>query len=325
MGKRSSLFSTPELPRVDCPRCDAEAARAGGKAYCRNCGWNARATEEALRKPVQLLTVHTLLAFVFIVVTAVETGWTFAALYAALILVMIFFGWWGRQQELRKFLRSLPPEFKTVVPKAKEPSEAYLLQSVPRPRRVRLNERGRRQLFAIGFIVVQAISFFFFSSFLDNLDFRNTAGAMKFLFLLHMLAAYVILLWHGAREFWLGARNLRLTREGEVGVATLTYQEGAHVLWLAGGKIRYEFRDRGNRVFQGEGFEAIGKLFEEMRVPVFYDPEDPSRNVVAECTAWEIVLPAGLGVPATTAQDVVPENTLRDSIRGWFSGGRAGS
>jgi hypothetical protein len=70
-------------------------------------------------------------------------------------------------------------------------------------------------------------------------------------------------------------------------MAIVTHQE------LSGGKvrqskIRYEFKDDAGRVVEGGGTDESWELYEDMQVPVFYDPEHPGRNVALCAATCEI-------------------------------------
>jgi hypothetical protein len=81
------------------------------------------------------------------------------------------------------------------------------------------------------------------------------------------------------------ARERDLLENGEIALARVTKQ------WSVrnGASIVYEFTDsRGEERRQG-GFDYTGKLFEGASVPVFYDRENPKRQVAACSALHEVV------------------------------------
>jgi hypothetical protein len=85
-----------------------------------------------------------------------------------------------------------------------------------------------------------------------------------------------------------GARKDReLLAEGNLALAIVTRQE------MVGGKhrrskIRYEFRDAAGQQIAGEGTDESRELYEDMEVPVFYDSENPNRNVALPAASYEL-------------------------------------
>ena len=53
-------------------------------------------------------------------------------------------------------------------------------------------------------------------------------------------------------------------------------------------KIRYEFKDATGRLVKGGGTDESWKLYEDMEVPVFYDPENPEKNVTLCAATCEL-------------------------------------
>jgi hypothetical protein len=82
-------------------------------------------------------------------------------------------------------------------------------------------------------------------------------------------------------------RDRKLLAEGEIAIAIVTHQA------LGGerhqqSKIRYEFKDATGRLVKGGGTDESWKLYENMEVPVFYDPENPEKNVTLCAATCEL-------------------------------------
>ncbi len=83
-------------------------------------------------------------------------------------------------------------------------------------------------------------------------------------------------------------RDRSLLSDGEIAIGTVTSQS------YAGGenresRITYEFKDAAGRTFSGKGSDRTRKLFEEMQTPVFYDPNNPARNVALAAATYDVV------------------------------------
>jgi hypothetical protein len=82
-------------------------------------------------------------------------------------------------------------------------------------------------------------------------------------------------------------RDRRLLAEGDLAIGIITRQE------LSGGKhrrstIRYEFKDTAGRLVQGEGTDQSRELYEDMTLPVFYNPANPRENVALATASCEL-------------------------------------
>ncbi len=84
-------------------------------------------------------------------------------------------------------------------------------------------------------------------------------------------------------------RDLTLLGDGELATGIVTHQKLIEVRGGRGGrrkqsKIRYRFKDPAGQLFQGTGTDHTKRLQANMAVPVFYNAENPERNV-SICTA----------------------------------------
>jgi hypothetical protein len=113
-------------------------------------------------------------------------------------------------------------------------------------------------------------------------DSALSVGAMfDFVFSAVMLTASSVI-------FWIVRRDKKLLKDGELAVGVVTHQKLVKTGGRGGrrtqSKVRYRFKDSSGQLYQGTGTDHSRDLRVEMTVPVFYDPEDPDKNV-ALCTA----------------------------------------
>jgi hypothetical protein len=83
------------------------------------------------------------------------------------------------------------------------------------------------------------------------------------------------------------ARQKRLLAEGEFAVGLVTKQ------WAArnGPSIRYEFSTPVGEHFSGISADGSRKLSVGMNVPIFYDPQNPKKQLALCASFHEVVLP----------------------------------
>jgi hypothetical protein len=88
--------------------------------------------------------------------------------------------------------------------------------------------------------------------------------------------------------FWRVRRDKTLLRDGALTAAVVTHQKRMAAGGRGGGRkhsrIRYRFKDASGQMFQGTDADDSLTFFVDMIVPVFYNPENPERNV-AMCSA----------------------------------------
>lgn len=70
-------------------------------------------------------------------------------------------------------------------------------------------------------------------------------------------------------------------------MGVVTHQE------LSGGRhrrstIRYDFKDSAGRLVQGEGIDESRELYEDMALPVFYNPVNPRENVALATASCQL-------------------------------------
>jgi hypothetical protein len=160
------------------------------------------------------------------------------------------------------------------------PIGAHLLWGLSKPRRVRLKPFARIMTvaFPISWII---IAFFGYMIAADQIEESHPFPALGNLVPLLLIA----LIWSfvAITTIRRARKDRKLLAEGDLAIAVVTRQK------LNGGKhrtseIRYEFKDKAGKLVEGKGIDDSWELYEDMEVPVFYDPDNSGRNV-AICSA----------------------------------------
>jgi hypothetical protein len=166
-------------------------------------------------------------------------------------------------------------------------SAAYVaLANTPAPRRVRMARRATMnllmplavvaifELILIGHVFIKWSAVHSFSTF-ETRDWAALGLGLLLLFI-------PLSVWRGQ------SRERELMENGEIAVAKVVKQ------WSVrnGASIVYEFSDCNGQSRRQGGFDYTGKLCEGASVPVFYDRENPKRQVAA-CSALHEVVIAG--------------------------------
>jgi hypothetical protein len=79
--------------------------------------------------------------------------------------------------------------------------------------------------------------------------------------------------------FFRDRRNLPLLRDGELALGKVTYQQNVSQGKSSYSRIGYEFKTSSGQLIQDQAKDPTFSVYEDMIIPVFYDPADPSKNV----------------------------------------------
>jgi hypothetical protein len=287
-----------------CPHCHGATRFAGNKPYCPNCGWNRDAALADVRGTLVMLPFGIFLmgGFVFFMIRF----WHFRNPYQIAIFVVfpavgILINYFVSRRSLAR-LQSLPAPamraaavpYNSFAPSAVatassgtaiEPSaQLQALLRTSRPREIRMSIRGRFSLSVallgvLGFAAIFGLHLY-------------TVWARKLSFAVFstgdwVIAAIVGLLLFLPYTMWRSqVRESDLLENGEVALATVVRQ------WKddkSSSSVEYEFKDFQGETRRGMGFDYTQKLYEGMPVAVFYDRNNPQRQIPACSTYHEVV------------------------------------
>ncbi len=286
------------MAQITCPKCGAAADVAVGTPYCAKCGWNR---EAAVRKLTRITWLLPALIVVFDLIGIIGLGfvkhdWSGAILFATLPTLLLGFVYAGAKQGLTK-LRA-PHEASNPAGDAgdfaktasasvhQEKSQQYnFMVSLPPPRPVRLGPRGKVMLTVVLLVVFFLDAFLIWSLYglwYGTRSFADFHGPQIFLACLTVLIACV--------PFFVRVRMVRdqnLMENGAVAMARVTGQQTLK----NNSVITYEFEDANGKTISESGPDLTRSLYEGMTVPVFYDAQNPKRQVAACASFFEIVNP----------------------------------
>jgi hypothetical protein len=289
-----------------CPLCHGPARFGGDKPYCPNCGWNRDAAIVNVRSRLVFAPVGIFLmgGFVFFMVRF----WHFRnpyqiAIFTVFPAIAILINHLVSRRSLARLqslpapaMRSATVPYNSFAPSAAagvavgssavvEPSaQQQALLRTSRPREIRMSTRGRFSLSlallgVLGFATIFGLHLY-------------TVWTRKHSFAVFapgdwVIAAIVALLLFLPYTMWRSQeRECDLLENGEVALATVVRQ------WKGdkgSSSVEYEFKDLQGETRRGMGFDYTEKLFEGMPVAVFYDRDNPRRQIAACATFHEVV------------------------------------
>lgn len=288
------------MRQVKCPECGAIAQMAMNTRYCAKCGWNR---EGAIRRLKRFLWLLPVLIATFDCVGIFGAGfakhdWPSAILIALLPTLLLGFVYAGVKQGLTKLrapatessanASSVASDAAAQSAVAAEKSEQYdFLISLPPPRPVQLGRRGKRLLtlllaFAVGMEAFLLWSFY--GAWQRSATVPNSRGLEILLIcFMALVAALPFFVRRGI------LRDKALMESGVLAIGRITTQKNVKNASL----ITFEFRDESGRTLTGSGNDLSRSYYPEINVPVFYDAENPKRNLATCASFFEIAAPGG--------------------------------
>jgi hypothetical protein len=289
-----------------CPLCHGATRFAGNKPYCPNCGWNRNAALADVRSSLNFIPIGIFMmgGFVFFMIHF----WHFRNPYQIAIFIVfpavgLLINYFVSRRSLARLQAFAAPANRAAsvprdsfVPSAGaaansgsaviEPSaQPQALLRTSRPREIRMAMRGRvsLSLALLGVLGFAAI----FGLHLYTIWVRKNSFAV-FTPGDWVIAAIVALLLFLPFTMWRSqVRECDLLENGEVALATVVRQ------WRGdkgSSSVEYEFKDFQGATHKGIGFDYTQKLFEGMPVAVFYDRDNPERQIPACATYHEVVI-----------------------------------
>ena len=289
-----------------CPLCHGATRIGGNKPYCPNCGWNRDVALADVRGTLVILPFGIFLmgGFVYFMVRF----WHFRnpyqiGIFTVFPAIAILINYVVSRRSLAT-LQSLPaPAMRaatvpynsfassaaggvaassnaTVEPNAQQKS---LLQT-SRPREIRMSTRGRFSL-SVAFVGVMGFAAIFGVHLYTIWQRKLSVAAFTpGDWVIAVIVAFMLLLPYA---MWRSqVRECDLLENGEVALATVVRQ------WKGdkgSSSVEYEFKDFQGETRKGIGFDYTEKLFEGMPVTVFYDRDNPKRQIPACATFHEVV------------------------------------
>jgi heme exporter protein D len=197
--------------------------------------------------------------------------------------------WWlGRSLERLEHIQPIDPErlrqARLVDPEEEEEAHSRAMLEVGRPRPVRLISAGRFY-FGVSTAIVLAVELMlvrYLVRLYGETGSVGDFGAWDWIAVAGVVALLAALVAVPLRL----RRQKQLVETGEVALGKVTRQ------WRVGGNswIQYEV-SLGGATLKKNSVDASHRLYAGMRVPVFYDAENLSRQVPCCAAYYEVVLP----------------------------------
>jgi hypothetical protein len=291
-----------------CPDCHAVTKLAGNQRYCPSCGWNRDAAMAALRGNLKMMPfgVAVFAGFVAFMVR----GWHFRDPMQIVIFCGVpAFGMLVNYIYARKNLATLEAmpapaarprsasddsAFRAsareagadadLAPSAEATAKYQALLRASRPREIRMSSQGKfgviaGLLMSLGFAA--AIGFHLYTKWVPResfVRFQTGDWAMAGFGALLLLLPFGI--WRGQKT------ECDLLENGEVALAKVTRQWSGN---KNSSSIECEFKDFSGQVHKVIAPDNTRNLYQSMSVPVFYDRDNPTRQVAYCATLHEIV------------------------------------
>jgi hypothetical protein len=293
------------MPTPPCPRCHGAMLLAINKPYCPNCGWNRDVAIANARSSLVMLPIGFVMmgGFVFFMIHF----WRFRnpyqiAIFCVVPTVGILINYIVMKRALSK-LEALPtptlrsgfkPADVTKVGAADlaDKSRAAIgpsaqdqeLLRTSRPRAIQMAKGGR---FNLGMALFAVLSFAMIIGVHLYALWARTRSFASFGTKDWVMTGVVALLLLVPWGLWRSqVRECDLLENGEIAMGKIVRQ------WNddnKGSSIEYEFSDYQGQPHRGLGSDRTEKLYEGMTVPVFYDRDNPKRQIAYCATLHEIV------------------------------------
>jgi hypothetical protein len=293
------------MPTPPCPRCHGATLLAINKPYCPHCGWNRDVAMANARSSLVMLPIGFVMmgGFVFFMVHF----WRFRnpyqiAIFCVVPTVGILINYVVMKRALSK-LEALPAPTTRSVSNVADGTQVgakdaggkssgeigpsaqdQALLRASRPREIRMAKGGRFSL------AVALLAVLLFATIIGVHLYTVWARALSFAsfgtkdWVMSGIVALLLLVPWG---LWRSqVRECDLLENGEIAMGKILRQWNED---NKGSSIEYEFSDYQGQTHRGLGSDRTEKLYESMTVPVFYDRDNPKRQIAYCTTLHEIV------------------------------------
>jgi hypothetical protein len=277
--------------------CHAAAASAGKLTYCPHCGWQKKEAEAQLRLNLKIAPIIFALMTVLLLFLFFRGGQRqnsgLVGMFLTFPLIALVVSYVITRRNLRILLAQPPPlaQPQGAAPYLGgsggqaapiDPRYEALLQ-MPAPRNVRLSRRGQFNLslllvVMLGFVSILLVELYkswAITKSFENFHFREW-GMLGFALLLLLI---LVTQWRTV------ARDRELLENGDIATARIVQKWGSR----SASAIKYEYQDCSGEKHIQTGTDYTQKLQEGMGVPIFYDRENPNRQVPACGTYYEVI------------------------------------
>jgi uncharacterized protein (DUF983 family) len=288
------------MKTITCPRCGAPIAiyrafRPTIKPFCARCGWNlerakiAAAGSSPIAKfvPVFIIAIAVLIGFSAASRNSSPLAWILPLLIGGIALIPLWMTFSNRKA-VEAAMSSVNP----TLAQAQPPVDPQLqqLQAMPRPRRVRFRVPGALLTVLALTLIVGFGGLYLATRAKPTKPTRGTSNIQVHTRsnptgILVVPMVFVVLL---VVPYFRDKRNLPLMRDGELALGKVTYQQNVMQGKSSYSRIGYEFKTSSGQLIQDQAKDLTYTVYEDMIIPVFYDPANPARNVTPCATYLQV-------------------------------------
>jgi type VI protein secretion system component VasK len=280
------------MANLECPLCHSATDKAGKLRYCPRCGWNKKEAAQQLRVSLRLMPVAIVAAVLAVVVFGRSAPKQSAAMYLLIIgipLVVYLFAYVSVKRAMSK-LDSVPDlparervagETASLIAEPSAIDQALLRTS--RPREVQMSARGKKSLGIIATLVCVFEAVLIWQLYRMWAMSRSFEGYQRKDWALVGLVILLVLLplstWRTM------ARERELLENGELTMGRVLKRWNTR----DGSTVFYEFQDASGQAHKHSGMDYSRTLEIGMPLAVFYNRDNPKRQVAACSALHEVV------------------------------------
>jgi hypothetical protein len=281
------------MANLECPLCHSATDKAGKLRYCPRCGWNKKEAAQQLKISLRLMPVAIVAAVLAVAVFGHSAPKQSAAMYLLIIgipLVVYLFAYVSVKRAMSELdsVPDLPARERVAGETASliaEPSakDQALLQT-SRPREVQMSARGKKSLGIIATLVCVFEAVLIWQLYRMWAMSRSFEGYQRKDWALVGLVILLVLLplstWRTM------ARERELLENGELTMGRVLKKWNTR----DGATVFYEFQDAAGQTHKHSGTDYSRTLEIGMPLAVFYDHENPKKQVAACSALHEVVM-----------------------------------
>jgi uncharacterized protein (DUF983 family) len=276
------------MKTITCPKCGEPVpiyrAFRSIKPFCGRCGWNLQRAEADAASQSTAATIVPLVIAAAAIIASFSIGWAYSpwyfliALIFAVVMLLPFFQFVSARKALNTASTTANPNLALAQP----PLDPYLqqLQIVARPRRVRFRFPVATVIMLL-FVVLVGFLAYYFPQHATRPSRGVTIASPFFVVLVFVVILAVV-------PFFRDQRNLPLMRDGELALGKVTYQQNVSQGKSSYSRIGYEFKTNSGQLIQDQAKDLTFSVYEDMTIPVFYDPANPAKHVTPCATYLQV-------------------------------------
>lgn len=287
------------MPTITCPRCGSpvsfrRAFNIGSKPFCSRCGWNLDRAAAALNSKSGLITFLALgifaAVFFFIVFAGRSNGKGNPGILFIILPLLLLVGiipiisYYSPKKAVASAKLTINPDLALAQPPL-DP-QLQILQSIPRPRRVRIRFAGNLAPVVIVFAAIAILNGIFFFAISRAPRHDNPSSFAPFIPLFFVMIGFAAIV---LVPFFRDKRSLPLLRDGELAFARVVSQKTVQQGKTSYSSIDYQFKTNDGLQILATARDLSNSVFEDMTIPVFYDPTNPDKNVTPCATYLKVV------------------------------------